>query len=330
MLTKGVITNLKGIPQKIIVKSPSIYFEAIYLAITYCLTMCNIAANKIGSDPKHAAESVLNDAIDLYCRASGLSQQIGTTWATRWTESGKKRPVETTPLGLQVISEFCLLQANLIATLKAEKRNMSQPTIVKLQRGSVCKFQDILAFIKSDKKLHEEWSDVFTDYLKDGKLVTEALMYKRLGLFSHSEEKNGLAVACLTLAYNMLMVDGRKVESQVWSKILTAHTKDSDLKATLDNVIRINNNVTYDRVPVGEDLVELLPPATLLVQAKEFNMPSPAQISTSEGKEEENGCGNQAELEERRQSDDSGSEKGRSKTVKEALKSLFKVKSPKH
>jgi hypothetical protein len=221
-----------------------------------------------------------------------------------------------------------LLQANLLATLKAEKRNMSQPTIVKLQRGSVGKFQEVLALVKSDKKLYDEWSDVFTEYLKDGRLVNEALMYKRLGLFSHSEEKNGLAVACLTLAYNMLMVDGRKVESQVWSKILAANTKDSDLKATLDNVVRINNNVTYDRVPVGDDLVELLPAATLLVQAKEFNMPSTAQIPTSAHKGEETGCGKPTESEERHESDNSGSNKDKPKTVKEALKSLFKVKPP--
>lgn len=276
VMTIGVISGLgknKSTDKKSY-KIASIYFEGIYLMIAYALGMANMAGKKIGSQPSLTAESVLNEAIDLYCKASGILSVVGLTWATRWNgQTAKSRPPETTPAGLQMLSEFMLLEAQILAALKAEKRGMSVPTLVKLQRSAVEKFETVKGHLRGVKS---DWSDSFLSYLNEGSKLYEALMLKRYAAHCHAEDKNGMAVGCMTKCYNTFVVDMPKVTSPAWTKIYADH-KD-DLKPLLDTYVRINNHVTYEKIPSDEDMMAGLPTATSLVERKAFNMPEPAEI----------------------------------------------------
>lgn len=276
VMTVGVISGLgkNKTSDKKSHKITSIYFEGIYLMLAYALGMANLAGKKIGSQPSLTAETVLNEAIDLYCKASGILSMIGLTWATRWNgPSAKSRPPETTPAGLQMLSEFMLLEAQILAVVKAEKRGMSVPTLVKLQRNVVEKFEIVKGGLRGVKA---DWSDSFLAYVNEGSRLYEALMLKRFAAHCHAEDKNGMAVACMTHCYNIFTVDMPKVVSPSWTKIYADH-KD-DLKQLLDTYVRINNHVTYEKIPSYEDMMAGLPTATSLVERKAFTMPDSAEI----------------------------------------------------
>jgi cytochrome c551/c552 len=166
-----------------------------------------------------------------------------------------------------------LLEAQILAAVKAEKRGMSVPTLVKLQRNVVEKFDAVKVGLRGVKA---DWSDSFLAYVNEGSQLYEALMLKRFAAHCHAEDKNGMAVACMTRCYNIFMVDIPKVVSPSWAKIYADH-KD-DLKQLLDTYVRINNHVTYEKIPSNEDMLAGLPTATSLVERKAFTMPDPAEI----------------------------------------------------
>lgn len=256
------------------------------MLLSYALTLCNLAAKRVGANPLQASEPLLNEAIDMYCRAAGVAQMLTSLWATRWACSpGKERPVETSMTGLQLFAEFCLLEAQLLAAQKAGKRGMSSPTLVKLYRGALEKFAAIKYLVDGDKYLSSELSDTFLDYVHDGNIAIEGMMLKRFAEHCHSQDKNGLAVACMTKAYNILTVDSRRLESPIWSKIVGAAVHGTEIKSTLEGIVRINNNVTYDRVPNENDMLKQLPSATLIVQSKEFALPIAAEILSKKEKD---------------------------------------------
>jgi hypothetical protein len=127
-----------------------------------------------------------------------------------------------------------------------------------------------LAGVKGD------WSDTFQGYIREGSKLYEALMLKRFAAHCHSEDKNGMAVACMTRCYNIFMIDLKTVKTPVWAKI-HAEYKD-ELKPLLDTYVRINNHVTYERIPSDEDMVAGLPAATMLVEKKPFTIPEASEI----------------------------------------------------
>ncbi len=275
-MTVGVISGLgkSKTSEKKTIKCASIYFEGIYLMLAYAFSLANMAGKKVGSQPSLTTESVLNEAIDMYCRTAGIFSSLGCNWATRWNgSSAKNRPPETTPAGLSLLSEFMLLEAQMLAVVKAEKRGMTISTIIKLQRGVLEKFQAAKLSLKNAKG---DWSDVFRLYIEEGALLYEALMLKKYAAHCHSEDKNGLAVACMARCYNIFTIELKSIKTPAWAKI-HSESKD-DLKQTLDTYIRINNHVTYDRIPSDEDMMAALPPATCLVDVKAYTLPQPAEV----------------------------------------------------
>lgn len=275
-MTVGLVSGLgkNKTSEKKTFRCTSIYFEAIYLLLAYSLALGNMAAQRAGVQPSMAAELTLNEAIEMYSRAAGILSQLALTWATRWTgQSTKNRPPETTPAGLQCLAEFMILQAQLLAAIKAEKRGMSTTTIVKLQRGALERFQAVQGQLAATKG---DWSDTFQAYLREGVKLYDALMLKRFAAHCHSEDKNGMAVACMTRCYNLFTIELKSVKTPVWAKLHTEY-KD-ELKQLLDTYVRINNHVTYERIPSDEDMVAGLPAATMLVEKKAFAFPESSEI----------------------------------------------------
>jgi len=329
VMSVGVISGLgkNKSTEKKSSKCASIYFEAIYTMLAYALALANMAAKRVGSQPALASEATLNEAIEIYCRASGILAQVGITWATRWNgSSAKNRPPETSPAGLQCLSDFMLLQAQILASIKAEKRAMSPSTITKLQRGTVEQYQTVLGHLRLAKG---DWSDIFLAYLREGTKLCEALMLKRYAAHCHAEDKNGMAVACMTRCYNIFVLDLKRVHTPVWGKI-HAEYKD-ELRQLLDTYVRINNHVTYEKVPAEDEMVAALPTATGLVAKKPFTCPQAAEIPkpvvqendvvSAEGSDKSGSASVSV-------SSESFTEDGKAKpkvSVRDAFKSLLKV-----
>lgn len=276
-MTVGLVSGLgkNKTTEKKTYRCASIYFEAINLLLAYSLGLGNMAAKRAGAQPSMAAELTLNEAIEMYSRAASILSHVALSWATRWTgPSTKHRPPETTPAGLQILSEFMLIQGQILAAIKAEKRGMSTTTIVKLQRAALEHFQTVQGLLTASKG--SEWSDTFQGYIREGSRLYEALMLKRFAAHCHSEDKNGMAVACMTRCYNIFMIDLKSIKTPVWAKI-HAEYKD-ELKQLLDTYVRINNHVTYERIPSDGDMIAGLPTATMLVEKKAFAFPEAAEI----------------------------------------------------
>lgn len=222
-----------------------------------------------------ASEISLNEAVDLYCRAAGVCFYLTRGWAPKWNDAtSKNKPPECTVTALNSLAEFFLAEAQLLGTFKAEKRGMSASTLMKLQRCTAEKFCQIRIKLGNARSSTGELSDVFLAYIKEGAELIEALLMKKFAAQCHNEDKNGLAVACMTRCYNRMMVDLKKVVYPMWAKML-ADSKD-DVETLLNQYVRINNNVTYDPIPTWHDVLAALPQPHCLVEAKPLNLPAPA------------------------------------------------------
>lgn len=281
IMTVGVVTGLfNRVPEKTSYKASSILFEGINVLLAFVYTMANMAGKKVGSQPSMASELVLNEAIDMFCRASGAAALLAHTWATRWKPGFFEiRHPESLPEGCMALSEFMLLEAQILAGIKAEKRGMSLATQIKVQRAAAEKAYAVASQFKDAKTEKDHgWSDSMLAYIIEGRVALEAVVFKRWAAQCHSEDKNGMAVACMAKAYNLMTLNLRDPKTPSWSKIKADYYP--DMKSLLENYTRMNNNITYEKIPTEDEMIGALPPSTMVVEQKAFNLPSPIEVGT--------------------------------------------------
>jgi len=130
-----------------------------------------------------------------------------------------------------MLADLALAEAQQLALVKGERRALSPNTLVKLHNGIVYKFEICRQKLKVSKRDYEEFAASFKAFIEDGMKCWEALMLKKFGTLSYDAgygfitdiffifgSQNGLAVACITQAYNNL-VDIQSSDYLPWRKM---------------------------------------------------------------------------------------------------------------
>lgn len=248
-LSKGIRISLTAtVIEKPMVGVASLWYEAIYTLLAYAYCLANLAGKKVGGGVslQSASEASLSDAADLLCRAAGVFKFVGSAWAPRWGDR-KDAPPECSAQLLSLLAELMLADAHRLALAKAERRGMSPATLVKLGIVVVEGYEQCSQLLSSlNRHDAEELADPFASYVADGHRAMEALLCRRLACLKHEEDQNGLAVALITRTNNLL-VKAIGAHWAPWKKLAVDMLPEvEELRAKM---VRINNNVTYQRIP---------------------------------------------------------------------------------
>jgi hypothetical protein len=276
VLSKGIRMNISGtLVEKPVVGNASLYFEAINVLLAYGYTLANMANRKIGPSFDTAAEGSLAEAADSLCKAAGVFRFAALTWSTRWNKR-KNVPPECSLEILQLLSELMLVDANRAALAKAEKRGMSAATLMKLRvevSNGYEKCSQMLS--KANRADLEELANPFKSYVEDGFRFEEASLLKRFAIQNHEQDQNGIAVACMTHAYNQLL----KCSRAEWLPLKKAACDElAEVDELRGKYVRINNNVTYQKVPEFNDVKGSLPIGRPIAELKGFVLPPACDV----------------------------------------------------
>jgi hypothetical protein len=271
VLSKGVRMSLReSVIEKPIVRSSIIWFEAMYVLLAYAFTLANMANKRLGSAPSSATESAYTEAADLFSRAAGVFRIAGLSWGARWTDK-KDAPPECSAEMVSLLSQLMVAEANRAALSKAERRGMSPATLIKVGSAVVNSFDECANLMRlANKRDSAELADTFKAYIQDGSRLAEAAVLKRFGSVKHEEGENGVAVAAMTLAHNQLL---KCVDSDWAPYKKLAKDRLPEVEELRSTIVRLNNNITYQRVPELGEVKSLLPPGFAIVEHKGFIIP---------------------------------------------------------
>lgn len=278
VLSKGIRMNLRGdAVEKPFIECKSLYFEAIYTLLAYGFALCNIANKRLGSNAYISAEQCLNDAADLLAKASGVFRYICQSFAPRWINPPKERPPECSPEILHCLSEVAIVDANRIAAIKAEKKSLSLTTWLKINVFVLNGYGQVRNQLKLiSSRDADELADPFKEYIEDGYRITEALLLKKLAEAKHDEGENGIAVSCISQSLDMFRLCSHSSNSAYRKIASDSISVAEDLKS---KYVRINNNVTYQRVVDLGEILASLPSAASVKNAIAFSMPDSQVLS---------------------------------------------------
>ncbi|PJF16587.1 hypothetical protein PSACC_03594 [Paramicrosporidium saccamoebae] len=280
VLSKGIRMSLReSIIEKPIVRFSTIWFEAMYVLLAYGFTLANMANKRLGSSPSSATESAYTEAADLFSRASGVFRIAGLSWGARWTDK-KDAPPECSAEMVSLLSQLMIAEANRAALSKAERRGMSPATLIKVGSAVISSFDECISLVRlANKRDSSELADTFKSYIEDGSRLAEAAVLKRFGSVKHEEGENGVAVAAMTLAHNQLL----KCASSDWAPYKKmAKDQLPEVEELRSTFVRLNNNITYQRVPELGEVKGLLPPGFAIVEQKGFILPPIVEPERSE------------------------------------------------
>jgi hypothetical protein len=268
VLSKGIRLSLReSIVEKPMVSSQSIWFEAVYVLLAYAFNLANMANKRVGNSLASASEASCTEAADLLSRASGVFRVAGLSWGARWADK-KDAPPECSSELTMALSQLMIADANKAALHKAEKRGMSPATQLKIGAAVMNSFSECESILRrANKRDQSELSDPFRAYVEDGERLAEAAVLKKFGIIKHEEGENGVAVAALTQANNQLV----KCLRSDWAPYKKAATDQMpEIEELRSKIVRLNNNITYQRVPELNEVKGLLPPGHTIVEQKGF------------------------------------------------------------
>lgn len=274
VLSKGIRMSLAStVIEKPTVSCHSLHYEAVYLLLSYAFTLANMANRLIGPSLSSAGEAACNEAADLLSRAAGVFRSAAASVAPRWTSPPKERPPECSTDMLVLLAELMVADANRVVQRKAVLRGLSPPTLIKLGVAIASGYEQCAQMLKrlSARDL-EEMADPFASYVQDGARLAEALLLRRHAEAKHEASENGVAVACITQAYNQL-VRCEHAEHAAWRR--EAMEMVPEIDALRSKYIRINNNITYQRVCELGEAKATLPVGCPIAVLKSHVLPAP-------------------------------------------------------
>lgn len=272
VISKGIRMSLRdSVVSKPLINHPSIWFESINTLVTYALTLANMANKRIGDSFSSASEAACTEAADLLCRAAGVLRMTAVTWCPRWSDKDMIVPECSTEV-IMMLSNLMIADANRAALAKAEKKGMSVPTLIKVGTAVMNHFAECSSMLgRIPKRELGEIADSFKSYIEDGHRIAEAAVYKRFGTQKHEDGENGVAIAALAQANNQL-VKCLRSDWAPYKKI--AAQQMPEIEELMARVVRLNNNITYQKVPELSEVKGHLPPGFVIVEVKGFTLPS--------------------------------------------------------
>lgn len=272
IISKGIRMSLNSsVVEKPIISGNSIYFEVIEAIFAYGASLYNMAAKKMSSGSfSGITETNCNEIAELLSKAAGVFVCLSDNWCVRWSNKKDAPPECHSPM-LYTISLISIADANRAALAKAEKRGMSPSTLLKLECAILDNYKRAAQSIQGlGKDVISDVSDLLISYVKDGALFVEASCLKKYAVMQNAEEQNGNAVAAMTKAYNNLVKCSTSQTPQFKKSALEMMGEYEELRSTY---IRVNNNITYQKVPDPEDVTNTLPSGRLVVESKPFTPP---------------------------------------------------------
>jgi len=270
VLSKGIRMSLSAtVIAKPMVAMNSIWYEALNVLLSLAYALANMANKRVGS-LSSAGESSLTEGADLLCRAAGVFKTARHAWLPRW-RNRVSPPPELCPELLDVLSELMLADANRLAMTKAQRRGMSSTTLVKLGAVVMNGYDQCAARLKRLSRADaDELADPFRSYVEDGAYMAEALLLRRYAELRHETNENGIAVASMTRAQNDL-VKCLKADWAPYKKM--ANDLMGEYEEFQSRVVRINNNITYQRIPEIGDVKAGVPIGKAIAETKPYVLP---------------------------------------------------------
>lgn len=276
ILSKGICMSLTAATtEKPIVANASIWFEAINVLLSLAYAWIGMANRAVGSLAA-ATEAGCTEGADLLARAAGVFKSLANYWLPRWRNKKGSIPPECTADVLLSLAELMLADANRLAMIKAQRRGLSPATLIKLAVVVHTGYEQSASYLRRLRKPEaDELAEPFRDYVGDGATMSEAQLLRRYAELKHEEGENGLAVASITHAANDLV----KCLRSHWPPYKrTAGELLPEYEELRKNYVRINNNVTYQRVPEMTELRSSLPLGRPIVEVRAYVAPEPTRI----------------------------------------------------
>lgn len=276
ILSKGICMSLTAsITEKPVIANSSIWFEAINVLLTLAYAWIGMANKMVGSLAT-VTEAGCTEGADLLARAAGVFKLLATNWLPRWRDKKGNIPPECTVDLLLCLAELMLADANRLAMIKAQRRGMSSAILIKLASSVQTGYEQAASQLRRLRKSDaDELAEPFRDYVSDGVILGEAQLLRRYAELKHEEGENGLAVASITHAANDLV----KCLRSNWIPYKKAAGEMlPEYEELRKNYVRINNNVTYQRVPEIPELKSSLPVGRSIVELKVYFVPEPVSI----------------------------------------------------
>ena len=270
VLSKGIHMSLSTtMIVKPMVAMDSIWYEALNVLLSLAYTLANMANKRIGN-LSSAGESLLTEGADLLCRAAGVFKTARHALLPRW-RNHVSPPPELCPELLDVLSELMLADANRLAMAKAQRRGMSSTTLIKLGAVVMNGYEKCAACLKRLSKANaEELADPFRSYVEDGAHMAEALLLRRYAELKHETNENGIAVASITRAQNDL-VKCLKADWIPYKKM--ANDLMGEYNEFQSRMVKINNNITYQRIPEIGDVKAGILIGRAIAEIKPYTLP---------------------------------------------------------
>lgn len=277
ILSKGICMSLTAsITEKPIITNSSLWFEIINVLLALAYAWIGMA-NKMVDSLTTVTETGCTEGADLLTRAAGIFKSIATHWLPRWRDKKGNIPPECTVDLLLCLTELMLADANRLAMIKAQRRGMSPATLIRLAAGVQSGYEQAASQLRRLRKPDaDELAEPFKDYVNDGVIIGEAQLLRKYAELKHEESENGLAVASITQAANDLV----KCLRSNWIPYKKAAGEMlPEYEELRKSYVRINNNVTYQRVPDMSELRSSIPTGRSIVDLKTYFVPEPASIS---------------------------------------------------
>ncbi|KAG0036966.1 hypothetical protein BGZ82_003387 [Podila clonocystis] len=271
------------------------------------------ASNTIGEFTDYLTEEdlagidhQLTTAADLYCKAAGIFEYVAQDLIPKWNESGlgaaggstkgteASRPVD---VQISVVSAHIKLalgeahactvrkaaiKAARAATLRAAETSSSAGSgaasktsyvlLAKLSIGVKEEYERAYGLLKSVKDLNEISSD-FRAHVKDAKVYYEALALTLLGMDAYESQQYGKAIGFMTSAKTSFAA---LVKSSKAATIVSAASFEYRLANEKCQAFqKINDSVTFEKVPSTAELLMVMPSGRDLLKPKKYQVPRP-------------------------------------------------------
>ncbi|KAF9425388.1 hypothetical protein BGZ94_007571 [Podila epigama] len=266
----------------------------------------------------------LTTAADLYCKAAGIFEYIVQDIIPKWNEctlgsaqntgtGGKggeaSRPVDVQTNVISAHIKLALGEAHACtvrkATIKAARASAlkaaeslgssasssssggsktSYVLLAKLSIGVKEEYERAYGLLKSVKDLNEISSD-FRAHVKDGKVYYEALAFSLLGMDAYESQQYGKAIGFMTSAKNTfgMLAKSSKATTIVNAAMFEYRLANEKWQAFL----KINDSVTFEKVPSTAELLAVMPSGRDLLKPKKFMVPrasfGPSSVNSQGG-----------------------------------------------
>ncbi|KAF8988029.1 hypothetical protein CPC16_008396 [Podila verticillata] len=257
----------------------------------------------------------LTTAADLYCKAAGIFEYVAQDLIPKWSESGlgasggsgkgtdAAHPVDVQTSVVSAHIKLALGEAHACtvrkASIKAARASAlkaaessssagagagagasasagasktSYVLLAKLSIGVKEEYERAYGLLKSVKDLNEISSD-FRAHVKDAKVYYEALALTLLGMDAYESQQYGKAIGLMTSAKTSFSA---LVKSSKAATIVSAASFEYRLANEKCQAFqKINDSVTFEKVPSTAELLTVMPSGRDLLKPKKYQVPRP-------------------------------------------------------